>query len=58
MKVDVGVVNVNKPFPSWIFLLIGIDLIAAAGLTVWTIFVFRRFPVAKKEVFADGEVKK
>lgn len=58
LKVDVGVVNVNKPFPSWIFLLIGIDLIAAAGLTVWTIFVFRRFPVAKKEVFADGEVKK
>ena len=58
LKVDVGVLNVNKPFPSWIFLLIGIDLIAAAGLIVWTIFVFRRFPVAKKEVFADGEVKK
>ena len=58
LNISVGIVEVNQPFPSWIFLLIGIDLIVVAGLTVWTIFVFRRFPVAKKEVFADGEVKK
>lgn len=40
--VNVGIVDVERPFPYWIFLLIGIDVIAFGGCGVWTYFIVRK----------------
>lgn len=30
------------PFPAWIFIVVGVDVVAAAGIAVWCVFIFRR----------------
>lgn len=40
------VVEVEAPFPAWIFIVVGIDVVAVAGIIVWTIFLFKK-PKAK-----------
>lgn len=42
------VVEVEAPFPAWIFIVVGIDVVAVAGIVVWTIFLFKK-PKAKPE---------
>ncbi len=40
--VNVGVLDVDRPFPYWIFLLIGVDVIVLAACGVWTYFVLKK----------------
>lgn len=40
-----------SPFPWWIFIVIGIDVAAVAGMTVWCIFIFK----PKRSSGAAGE---
>ena len=42
------VVEVEAPFPAWIFIVVGIDVVAVAGIIVWTIFLFKK-PKAKNK---------
>lgn len=44
-KIDVNVVA--GAFPYWIFILVGVDLLAAAGIGVWLYFCFRKNKATK-----------
>ena len=52
--VSVGVLDVNRPFPSWIFLLIGIDVVVLAAITVGCVLLFRRRRGVKVVNHPDG----
>ena len=40
---NVGKVIVREePFPAWVFIVVGVDVVAAAGIAVWCVFIFRR----------------
>ena len=40
---NVGKVIVREdPFPAWVFIVVGVDVVAAAGIAVWCVLIFRR----------------
>ena len=45
------VVEVEAPFPAWIFIIVGIDVVVVAGIAVWTFFLLKK----PKRVGAGGQ---
>ena len=45
------VVEVEAPFPAWIFIIVGIDVLVVAGIAVWTFFLLKK----PKRVGAGGQ---
>ena len=44
------------PFPAWIFILVGIDLVAAAVFTVWLLYIFKPELFKRKRLNAEAVV--
>ena len=42
LVVDIGVVDIDRPFPWWITWLTAIDVLVVGGCGVWTYFVLRK----------------
>ncbi len=36
------VVEVDAPFPAWIFIIVGIDVVTVGGIAVWTVFLLKK----------------
>ena len=50
------VVEVEAPFPAWIFIVVGIDVVVVAGIAVWTFFLLKRPRRVKSSVsYADSD---
>ena len=48
-----SVVVIEKPFPAWIFIIVGLDAVTLAGIGVWTFFMLRR-PGRRTKTAGDG----
>lgn len=40
----------KDPFPAWIFIVVGVDVVTLAGITVWCVFIFKPRKVKKDKV--------
>lgn len=47
---DVNTIQeIEQPFPAWIFIPIGLDIVTVAGISVWTVFLLKKSGKGNKE---------
>ena len=44
---------VEPPFPAWVFAIVALDLVAVAGIVVWTLYIFRPDLFKRKKSAAE-----
>ena len=49
------VVEVDAPFPAWIFIIVGIDVVTVAGIAVWTIFLLKKPKAVSERSVGDEQ---